>query len=64
MVKALELSEQGIVGDDFRALLETDKVTDICANASPICDNDIADGDVSKTTLQESLRNNMFLIIL
>ena len=48
-----------MVGNDFRALLENDKVTDTCANASPTCENDIADGDVSKATLQESLRNDM-----
>ena len=54
LVEALEMGEQSMVGDDFRALLENDTVT-----ACPTCDNEIADGDVFKATLQESLRNDM-----
>ena len=61
LAKALELGEQGEVGDNFRALLENNKVTATCNDASPtaICNNGTADGGVSKVALQESLRNDM-----
>ena len=57
--KALEIGEQGLVGDDFRALLENGKVTDTCASASLTCEEAVADGGVSKDILQQRLRNNM-----
>ena len=61
LAKALGLGEQGMAGDDFRALLENDKVAATSANASPTatCENVRADGEVSKQALQESLGNDM-----
>ena len=53
LAKALELGEQGMVGDDLRALLENDKVTATSANGVS------ADGEVSTQALRESLRNDM-----
>ena len=63
LAKALNLGEQGMVGDDFRALLENDEVTATSANASPTAtgENVSANGEVSKQALQESLRNDMVL---
>ena len=57
--KTLELCEQGLAGNDFRAQLENGKVTDTCASASLTCVEVVADGGVSKDILQERLRNDM-----
>ena len=57
--KALELGKQGLVGDDFRALLENGTVTDTCASASLTCEEAVADGGVSKDILQECLLNDI-----
>ena len=70
--KALELGEQGMAGDDFRALLEKDEVTATSSNGTATSSNttptapceNVTDGEVSKAALQESVRNDMVFCFL